>query len=97
MENSKKVRTNFPVPVATPSAKVFRGIDEVKNVYRSMLVLGDQDIIYTFTHTENIDSDLKEWLEKEFEPKRIFQKISKTKFYNYNKYPEGEMGLYPIQ
>lgn len=73
---------------STPSTKIFRGMEEVKKAYQLMLSLSKDEIIYSFVDQEGTPPKLKSWLDKEFEPKRIAQKVSKQSFITTTKIPK---------
>ena len=92
MRKLKNIVSNVPSSIDSPSTRIFSGLEEVKNVYRSMLALNSEEIIYTFIDRESIGPELSKWLKEEFEPKRISQKISQQSFITITKIPKERWG-----
>lgn len=93
MVKDKKTKIDKSTPTTVvPAMATFRGIEEVKKVYRSMLKLSNKDIIYTFIDMGGVNPKLKKWLDKEFEPERVKRKISKQSFVTTKKIPKERWG-----
>lgn len=60
--------------------EVFKGFEEVKNIYLDTLNLSSNDVIYAFLNPTPVQNKLYKWLTEEYVQQRVKKQIKATVF-----------------